>query len=195
MPFYKIDGVIPVVDTSSYVHPTAVIIGDVIIGKNCYVGPGASLRGDFGKIKIDDGSNVQDNCIFHSYPNEVCHLNVDSHIGHGAILHGCVIGKDALVGMHTVIMDGAQIGNCSIVAACSFVAAGFKAPPNSLLMGIPAKVVRTVKQQELDWKRVGTQDYKDLVIRCQKGMVETIPLHKIDNNRPKILAHSQPKPK
>lgn len=193
MPFYKIDNVTPVVDRSSYVHPSAVVIGDVIISKNCYIGPGASLRGDFGQILIDAGANVQDNCITHSYPNEVCHLKVNSHIGHGAILHGCTVGCDALVGMHSVIMDGAIIADRSMVAACSFVTAGFTSEEQSLIIGIPAKVKRRVTDEELQWKRIGTADYHSLVKRSTASLVEVIPLSEIDKNRPKIQAESKPK--
>ncbi|MDI9347569.1 MAG: transferase hexapeptide repeat family protein [Methylacidiphilales bacterium] len=192
MPIYKIDSVIPVIHESSFVHPTAVIIGDVIIGKHCYIAPGACLRGDFGRIQIDEGSNIQDNCIMHSYPDEISIMRKNSHVGHGSILHGCDIGEDALIGMHAVVMDGAMIGSCSIVAACSFVAAKFTCPPRSLVLGIPAKVKREVTQQELDWKRAGTKDYQELVIRCQQGLVETLPLKEIESNRPKIQANSKP---
>ena len=136
MPIYSIEDLIPVVDPSAYVHPTAVLIGDVIVGKDCYIGPNAILRGDFGRIIMHQGSNVQDTCVVHSFPNKDCVIEQDGHIGHGAILHGCHIGRNALVGMNAVIMDDAIIGAESLVGATAFVKSAFVrlAPVRSVLV-------------------------------------------------------------
>jgi phenylacetic acid degradation protein len=176
MPIYEINGLIPVVDPSSFVHPTATLIGDVIIGPNCYVAPGASMRGDFGRLIMQAGGNLQDNCVVHGFPNEDTVLEEDAHIGHGAILHGCIIRRNALVGMGAVIMDGAEIGADSFVAALAFVKANFKVPPRTLVAGIPGKVVRELTQQEIDWKGQGTREYQDLVKRSLSTMREVKPL-------------------
>jgi len=117
MPCYEIDGLVPVIDPSAYVHPTAVLIGDVIVGPRCYVGPAASLRGDFGRLVLHEGSNLQDTCVMHGFPSSDTVVAPDGHIGHGAVLHGCVIERNALVGMNAVVMDEAVIGESSIVAA------------------------------------------------------------------------------
>lgn len=139
MPIYQIDGLTPVVPEESYVHPTAVLIGDVILGKGVYVGPNASLRGDFGRIVVKDGANIQDNCVMHGFPGQDTVVEEEGHIGHGAILHGCVIGRNALVGMSAVIIDGAVIGENSIVGASAFVKANAEMPANHLIIGSPAK--------------------------------------------------------
>ena len=139
---FAIEDMIPVVDPTAYVHPTAVLIGDVIVGPGCYVGPAASLRGDFGRIVVGDGANVQDNCILHSFPGRDAVVEPDGHIGHGAILHGCTIGRNALVGMNAVIMDGVILGAESIVGAQAFVRGETVVPPRSMVVGSPAKVIR-----------------------------------------------------
>ena len=141
MPCYSIDGVVPVVHPSSHVHPTAVLIGDVIVGPGCYIGPCASLRGDFGRIVLHEGVNVQDSCVIHGFPDSETVVERNGHIGHGAVLHGCTVRHDALVGMNAVVMDNAVIGDSSIVAACAFIKAGLEIPPRSLVAGVPAKIV------------------------------------------------------
>ncbi|MFZ3288796.1 MAG: phenylacetic acid degradation protein PaaY [Telluria sp.] len=186
MPCYAIDGVIPVIDPGAYVHPTAVLIGDVIIGADCYVGPGTSLRGDFGRIVMQRGANVQDTCVIHSYPAADTVVEENGHIGHGAVLHCCVIRRDALVGMNAVVMDDAEIGEQSIVAACAFVRAGMQVPPRSLVAGVPAKVVRLLSDDEISRKNQGTLLYHDLTRRCQESLVEVTPLAEIEPNRPRI---------
>ncbi len=173
---YEIDGQIPVVDPSAFVHPTAVLIGDVEIGAGVYVGPGASLRGDFGRIAVEAGANVQDNCVMHSFPNEECRIGVDGHIGHGAILHGCRVGRRALVGMNAVVMDGAEIGEAAMVAAAALVRAGFKVPPRTLVAGVPAKIVRELSEAEIAWKAEGTAEYQELVRRSHASLREVAPL-------------------
>ena len=149
MPSYQIDGLTPVVDPSAYVHPTAVLIGDVIIGPGCYVGPCASLRGDFGRIVLEAGSNVQDSCVLHSFPNHEMVVETNGHIGHGAVLHGCSVRRDALVGMNAVVMDEAEVGEQAMVAACAFVPAGTRLPPRTLSVGTPARVLRELRDGEL----------------------------------------------
>lgn len=186
MPFYQIDGITPVVSPDSFVHPTAVIIGDVIIGKNVYIGPNASLRGDFGRLIIKDGANIQDNCVMHGFPQFDTIVEEDGHIGHGAILHGCHIKRNVLVGMNSVIMDGAIIGENSIVGACAFVKAETNFPENVLIVGTPAKVLRSLTEQEIAWKSSGTKDYQQLVTRCLDSFKQIEPLSEIEANRPQL---------
>lgn len=183
---YAIDGIVPVVDPSAFVHPTAVLIGDVIVGPGCYVGPCASLRGDFGRLILERGANVQDTCVMHGFPGTDTVVGEDGHIGHGAVLHGCRIGRNALVGMNAVIMDNAVIGEECIVAACAFVKAGAEIPPRSLVAGMPAKVVRAVSAEEIAWKSDGTRTYQDLARRSLATMVETAPLAAVEADRRRI---------
>ena len=194
MPIYAIEDLIPVVDPSAYVHPTAVLIGDVIIGKDCYIGPNAVLRGDFGRIILNQGCNVQDTCVVHSFPNKDCVIEQDGHIGHGAILHGCHIGRNALVGMNAVIMDDAIIGDESLVAATAFVKSGFQCPPRSLLAGSPAIIKRQLSDQEVAWKSNGTLEYQNLTKRCHTSLQQVQPLTEVQQNRPRFDASNhQPK--
>lgn len=186
MPCYAIDGVTPVVHTSAHVHPTAVLIGDVIVGPGCYIGPCASLRGDFGRIVLHEGVNVQDSCVIHGFPASETVVETNGHIGHGAVLHGCTVRHDALVGMNAVVMDEAEVGAWSIVAACAFVRAGLKLPEKSLIAGLPAKVVRPLSEDEMRWKLEGTQTYQELTRRCQASLVEVAPLAEIEANRPAL---------
>ncbi|MBJ7556009.1 phenylacetic acid degradation protein PaaY [Marinomonas spartinae] len=194
MACYKIDGVTPVVHPTAYVHPTAVIIGDVIIKQGCYVGPGACLRGDFGRITMEEESNLQDNCVVHGFAGSHTIIGKHGHIGHGAILHGCVIGEDSLIGMNAVVMDEANIGPESIVAAAAFVKSRFSCDARSLLMGSPARLVRQVSDEELKWKQTGTQEYIDLTTRCLESMVECHPLTEPEADRPSLkTGHHKPK--
>lgn len=186
MPSYAIDGVIPVVDPTAYVHPTAVLIGDVIVGPRCYVGPCASLRGDFGRIVLEEGANVQDNCCIHGFPDDDTIVEVNGHIGHGAILHSCIVRRDALVGMNAVVMDRAEVGAQSIVAACSFVPAGMKLPARSLAAGIPAKVRRELSDEEVAWKLEGTRAYQTLSARSLATLCEVTPLDRVPPDRPRL---------
>ncbi|MEY4750328.1 MAG: hypothetical protein RIQ60_2542 [Pseudomonadota bacterium] len=188
MPCYAIEGVIPVVEPSAYVHPTAVLIGDVIIGAGAYIGPLASLRGDFGRIVIEAGANVQDNCTLHGFPGGETRVEVDGHVGHGAVLHGCIVRRGALVGMNAVVMDEAEVGEFSIVAACAFVRAGARLPERSLIAGLPAKVVRALTEQEIAWKHEGTLTYQDLTRRCHASLVEVQPLAAVEADRPRTQA-------
>jgi phenylacetic acid degradation protein len=186
MPCYSIEGVIPVVHPSAYVHPTAVLIGDVHIGPNCYVGPNASLRGDFGRIVLLSGANVQDNCVMHGFPQQDTLVEENGHIGHGAVLHSCTVRRDALVGMNAVVMDEAEVGERAIVAACAFVPAGMKVAEQTLVAGVPAKVIRLLKDEEVAWKRTGTETYQDLTRRCLATMTEVQPLAQAEANRPAV---------
>ncbi|MCK0511738.1 transferase hexapeptide repeat family protein [Aromatoleum buckelii] len=184
---YAIDGVVPVIDPSAYVHPSAVLIGDVIVGPGCYVGPCASLRGDFGRLILKAGVNVQDTCVIHSFPDHDTVVNENGHIGHGAVLHCCTIGRNALVGMNAVVMDNAVVGENAFVAACSFVKAGMQVPPGTLVAGTPAKVVRPLTEQEMAWKVQGTGIYQNLTRRCLATMVETDALAAVEADRKRIV--------
>ena len=186
MPCYQIDGLVPVVDPSAYVHPSADLIGDVWIGPGCYVGPSASLRGDFGRIVLQQGVNVQDTCVLHGFPGGDTLVEVDGHIGHGSVLHGCVVRRGALVGMNAVVMDEAEIGEQAIVAACAFVRAGLKVPPRVLVAGVPGKVVRELSAQELVWKHDGTLTYQALARRCHDSLREVVPLTADDPARRRL---------
>ena len=183
---YAIDGLVPVIDPSAYVHPSAVLIGDVIVGPGCYVGPCASLRGDFGRLILGRGANVQDTCVMHGFPGTDTVIEEDGHIGHGAVLHGCRIGRNALVGMNAVIMDNAVLGESSIVAACAFVKAGLEIPARSLVAGVPAKIIRTLSEQEMAWKIEGTLTYQNLTRRSLATLVETTALAAVEPDRKRL---------
>ncbi len=183
MAFYEIDGVRPIVHPSAYVHPTAILIGDVTIGPNCYIAPMASLRGDFGRIVIGPGSNVQDNCTMHAFPGLDAVIEEDGHVGHGAILHGCVLKRNTLIGMNSVVMDGAVIGEDSVVAAMAFVKAGFAVPPRTMVGGVPARIMRELTDEDIAWQMGGTATYKRLTERCLATMKECAPLAEAEAGR------------
>lgn len=183
---YAFDGITPVVDPTAYVHPSAVLIGDVIVGPACYIGPTASLRGDFGRLVVKAGANIQDGCILHGFPGTDTVVEEDGHIGHGAVLHGCHIGRNVLVGMNTVVMDGVEVGQDSIIAAMAFVKAGMVVPPRSLVVGTPARVLRQVSDEELAWKVEGTRQYQELAQRSRLSMKETVALDQPEPNRPRV---------
>lgn len=183
---YAINGITPVVDPTAYVHPSAVLIGDVIVGPRCYVGPCASLRGDFGHIEVRAGANVQDCCVLHGFPGTGTIIEEDGHIGHCAVLHGCVVRRNALVGMNTVVNDNAMIGESSIVAAMAFVKAGMVIPPRTLVAGVPAKVLRVLTDTEIAWKKEGTQAYQELTRRSLATMQATSPLAAPEPGRSRI---------
>jgi phenylacetic acid degradation protein len=183
---FAIDGVTPVVAPSSFVHPTAVLIGDVIIGENCYVGPTACLRGDFGRIILEDGANVQDSCVMHGFPGTDTVVEQDGHIGHGAVLHGCRVRKGALVGMNSVVNDNADVGEQAIVAAMSFVKAGMIIPPKTLVAGLPARIVRELSELEMNWKQEGTKSYQALTRRSLATMRETEALVAVEPDRKRL---------
>ena len=183
---YEIDGVTPVVHPSAFVHPTAVLIGDVIVGPRCYVGPAACLRGDFGRLELREGANVQDTCVMHAFPGHDTLVEQDGHIGHGAVLHGCIIQRNALVGMNAVVNDNAVIGESAIVAAMAFVKSGMIVPPRTLVAGIPARVVRALSEMELAWKVEGTEGYHHLTRRSLATMRETAPLAEPEPDRKRL---------
>lgn len=183
---YEIDGLIPVVHPTAFVHPTAVLIGDVIIGPRCYVGPAACLRGDFGRLILEEGANLQDTCVMHGFPNTDTVIEQDGHIGHGAVLHGCRIGRNAMVGMNAVIMDNAVIGEESIVAAMAFVKANVVIPPRSLVAGIPGKIIRELTADEIAWKTQGTATYQDLAVRSLRSHRPVAPLTEVEPGRKRI---------
>ena len=180
---YAYDGIVPVIDPQAFVHPEAVVIGDVIIGAACYVGPGAVLRGDFGRIVLETGSNVQETCVVHSFPGKDVVIKEGGHIGHGAVLHGCHIGRNAMVGMNAVVMDEAVVGENTIVAAMAFVKAGAKIPAGSLAVGSPAKVIRVLTEDEINWKRQGTAIYQRLALEARDKLRPAEPLTQVEPNR------------
>lgn len=186
MNVYAIDGVTPVIDPTAYVHPTAVLIGDVIVGPHCYVGPGACLRGDFGRLVLEKGANLQDTCVMHGFPNTDTVVEEDGHIGHGAVLHGCTIKRNALVGMNAVIMDGAIVGESSIVAAMAFVKAKFEVPDRTLAAGAPAKILKPLTDTDIEWKSAGTRQYQQLTERCLATMEKVEPLTEVEPDRKRI---------
>jgi phenylacetic acid degradation protein len=183
---FAVNGVTPVIDPSAFVHPSAVLIGDVIVGAQCYVGPVASLRGDFGRIEVRTGANIQDCCVMHGFPGTDTVVEEEGHIGHGAILHGCIVRRNALVGMNAVINDNAEVGESAIVAAMAFVKAGMIVPPRTLAAGVPAKIVRALTEQELAWKVEGTLSYQELTRRSLATMTETDPLSAPESDRGRI---------
>ena len=183
---WSINGLTPVVAPGAFVHASAVLIGDVLVAAGCYIGPAACLRGDFGRIRICSGANLQDCCVMHGFPGTDTVVEEDGHVGHGAILHGCVVQKNALVGMNAVVNDNAVIGESAIVAAMAFVKAGMIVPPRTLVAGVPAKVVRSLTQQELAWKSEGTQSYQELARRSLATMVETEALAAPERGRKRI---------
>ena len=190
MPIYSLENLIPAVDPTAFVHPQATLIGDVIVGPRCYVGPHASLRGDFGRIILGAGSNVQDCCVMHSFPDKDALLEEDAHIGHSAVLHGCTVRRGALIGIGAIIMDGVVVEEEAFVAAASFVRAGFVVPRRTLVMGAPARIVRKLTSEELTWKATGTREYQELALRCQQSLRECAPLPAPQRDRPRYGAGS-----
>ena len=180
---YEFNGYKPVIDPSSFVHKEATIIGNVIIGKKVYIGPGASIRGDWGKITIKDGCNVQDNCTIHIFPGKEVILEENAHIGHGAIVHGANIGKNTLVGMNSVIMDDCNIGDECIIGALCFVKGEMNIPNRKIVVGNPAIIKGEVSNEMISWKTKGTELYQDLPNECYTLMKECEPLKEIEKNR------------
>lgn len=181
---YAFKGFIPVVDPTSFVHPQAVVTGNVIIGKHCYIGPGAALRGDWGGIVLEDGCNVQENCTIHMFPGVTVRLEAGAHIGHGAIIHGATIGANAMVGMNAVVMDDVQVGAGSIIGALSFVKAATVLPPRSLVVGNPARIIGEVSDDMLDWKTKGTRLYQLLPGDLHASLEPCEALTAVPVNRP-----------
>ena len=182
--FYKFKGFQPVAHPSAFVHPQAAVTGNVIIGKDVYIGPGAAIRGDWGGIVIEDGCNVQENCTIHMFPGVTVRLKESAHIGHGAIIHGANLGRNCLIGMNTVIMDDAEIGDECIVGAMAFVKAETKIPNRSLVVGNPAKIVKQVSDEMIAWKTKGTALYQQLPSDCHESLKEVEPLREIPKDLP-----------
>jgi len=182
--FYSFNEFIPVVHPSSFVHPQAAVTGNVIIGKDCYIGPGAALRGDWGKIIIGDGCNVQENCIIHMFPGITVVLKNGSHIGHGAIIHGATIGRNCLVGMNSVIMDNVELGNECVVGAMTLIRENEKFPRRSLIVGNPGKVIKKVSDEMMQWKTTGTALYQSLPKDILENSEIVKPLSRNPRNKP-----------
>lgn len=185
---YSFNNHIPVIHPTAFIHPLAAVTGDVIIGKDVYVGPGAAIRGDWGRIIIEDGCNVQENCTIHMFPGITITLKESAHIGHGAIVHGANIGKNVLVGMNAVIMDNAEIGDESIVGALAFIKADTIFEPRSLIVGNPARRIKEVSDDMISWKTEGTKLYQQLPKECYDTLKECEPLREVEPNRPTASA-------
>jgi len=181
--FYQFKEFIPVVHQPSFVHPLAAVTGNVIIGKNVYIGPGAAIRGDWGGIVIEDGCNVQENCIIHMFPGVTVLLKEGAHVGHGAIIHGATIGKNCLIGMNVVIMDNVELGDECIVGALSFIKADEKFSARSLIVGNPAKKIKEVSDGMIEWKTEGTKLYQNLPSEMLQYWQECEPLTEIPKER------------
>lgn len=182
--FYAFKGFQPVVHPSAFVHPQAAVTGNVIIGRDVYIGPGAAIRGDWGGIVIEDGCNVQENCTIHMFPGITVYLREGAHIGHGAIIHGAQIGRNVLVGMNAVVMDEVEIGEGSIIGALCFIKAGEKIPPRSLVAGNPGRIIKEVSDDMLSWKTQGTRLYQMLPGECRAFWEPCEPLREMPADRP-----------
>lgn len=191
---YEIEGVAPVIDESSFVHPDAVIIGDVIIGANCYIGPLCSLRGDFGQIVVGDGSNVQEGCVLHSFPDKQCLVEENGHIAHGAVLHGCHIKRHGFVGIRAVVMDGAVIGEHAMVAAMAFIKAEFEVPDRCMAAGMPAKIVREMDDTQIAWTANAPFEYQQLAKRSLASLKPTTALRSYSGDGPRLQLSDASKP-
>lgn len=182
---YSFKGFIPVVHPSAFIHPQAAVTGNVVIGKDVYIGPGAAIRGDWGGIVIKDGCNVQENCTIHMFPGVTVVLEESAHIGHGAIIHGAHIGRNVLVGMNAVLMDEVEIGDECIIGALSFVKAKEMIPTRSLVAGNPAKIIKEVSDEMIAWKTKGTALYQKLPAECYESLQAVEPLREMPADRPK----------
>jgi carbonic anhydrase/acetyltransferase-like protein (isoleucine patch superfamily) len=184
MAIYEFNGFKPVIKHSSFIHPQASVTGNVIIGENVYVGPGAAIRGDWGQIIIEDGCNIQENCTIHMFPGTTVHLKKGAHVGHGAIIHGAILEENCLIGMNSVIMDDAVIGKESIIGALTFVSANTIIPERSLVVGNPAKIIKPVSDEMIAWKTEGTKLYQMLTQDCHDSLLPCDYLTEIEENRP-----------
>lgn len=182
---YKFKKYTPVIHASSFIHPLASVTGNVTIGKNVFIGSGAAIRGDIGEVIIEDGCNVQENCIIHMFPGVTVRLREGAHIGHGAIIHGAQIGKNVLVGMNSVVMDNVEIGDNCIIGALSLVTDGMKIPERKVVVGNPAKIIKDVSDEMLKWKTEGTKIYQQLTEECHIYMKECKPLRKSSQRKTK----------
>ena len=180
---YQFNGYIPVINETAFIHPQATVTGNVIIGKNVYIGPGAAIRGDWGEIIIEDNCNVQENCTIHMFPGAPVLLREMAHIDHGAIIHGARIGRNAMIGMNAVVMDNVEIGDESIVGALCFIKANEKIPARSVVVGNPHKIVKQVTDEMINWKTEGTGIYMRLPMDCYEGLKEVEPLRELPESR------------
>jgi phenylacetic acid degradation protein len=181
---YEFKGFKPVIHTSAFIHPQASVTGNVFIGADVYIGPGAAIRGDWGKIVIEEGCNVQENCTLHMFPGTTVTLKQGAHIGHGAIIHGATIGRNSLIGMNAVVMDDVIVGDECIVGALSFVSPKMIIENRKLIVGNPAKVIKEVSDEMINWKTKGTELYQRLPLECETSLKACKPLHKAEENRP-----------
>lgn len=185
---YEFNGFRPVIHESAFIHPQAAVTGNVIIGRDVYVGPGAAIRGDWGRIVIEDGCNVQENCTIHMFPGVTVTLHEAAHIGHGAVIHGATIGRNCLVGMNAVLMDEVELGEGCIVGALCFIKAGEKIPPRSMVVGNPGKIIKEVSDDMLAWKSKGTELYQQLPEHCYDTLRPCEPLRVIPAGRTEMEA-------
>jgi phenylacetic acid degradation protein len=183
MPAYAFEGLVPVLDPGAFLHPTAVLIGDVIVGPGCYIGPGASLRGDFGRVVIEGNASIQDSCTLHTSSQSDCTVGYGCTVGHGAVLHGCTLGRHVLIGMNSVVLDDAEIGDESLVGALSLVKSDMRAPPRSLIAGNPARVVRALDARAIAWRMDDEGEYVRLARRSLADLVECAPLVAVEPDR------------
>jgi carbonic anhydrase/acetyltransferase-like protein (isoleucine patch superfamily) len=183
---YEFDGYKPVVDETAFIHPQACVTGNVIIGRDVYVGPGAAIRGDWGQIIIEDGCNVQENCTIHMFPGVTVLLKAGAHIGHGAIIHGAVIGKNCLIGMNAVIMDNVELGNECIVGALTFIKAGEIIPARSMVVGNPHTIIKQVSDEMMNWKTEGTKLYQQLPAELYSTLKECEPLRSVEFQKKQV---------
>ena len=190
MPAYAFEGLVPVVDPTTYVHPLASLIGDVILGPGCYIGPGASLRGDFGRIVVEGDTSIQDSCTVHASADRDTVIGRGATIGHGAIIHGCVIGKNTLVGMNAVVLDNAVVGDECLIAALSLVRSDMQVPDRTLVAGNPARALRTFASHEVTWKNDGAGEYQRLARESLTGLVECAPRTEVETDRPRVTSNA-----
>ena len=189
---YEFNGYKPVIDTSAFVHELAAVTGNVIIGKDVYIGPGAAIRGDWGEIRINDGCNVQENCTLHVFPGKSVILHKDAHIGHGAVIHGGIIGRNTLIGMNSVVMDDAEVGDECIVGALCFIKAEMKIPNRKLVVGNPAVIKGAISDEMINWKSGGTKIYQELPSQCKDTLKQCNPLLEVPKDRPKQKINFKP---
>jgi len=180
---YQFNNYIPVIHKTAFIHPLAVVTGNVVIGRDVYIGPGAAIRGDWGKIIIENGCNVQENCTIHMFPGLTVTLEESAHIGHGAVIHGARIGRNSLIGINAVVMDNVEVGEECIIGALSFVREGMKIPPRKIIAGNPAKIIKDVPEEMINWKTEGTGWYQRLPKEMHDTLGECEPLRKVPEGR------------
>jgi len=189
---YEFNGYKPVIMESAFIHPQATVMGNVIVGKKVYIGPGAAVRGDWGEIIIEDGCNVQENCTIHVFPGKSVLLKEGAHIGHGAVIHGGNIGRNTLIGMNSVVMDDAEVGDECIVGALCFIKGEMQIPNRKLVVGNPAIIKGDISDEMLDWKSTGTKIYQQLPEDCYNSLRECDPLREIQKDRPSQTTNFKP---